>query len=66
MANTSVLKFGLATVNPNYVFFNRGAVFAMLVHNPIIRGHVLVIPKNPVPRYSDLSVKDVFEVSLAV
>ena len=60
------LKFGLVNVNPNYVFFSKGGVFAMVIHNPISKGHVLLCPKNPVARYRDLDTKDVFELALAV
>ena len=36
--NITSLKFGPIQINPNYVFFNRGGVFAMVVHNPIAKG----------------------------
>lgn len=37
MASASI-KFGTITINPNYLFFSRGGVFAMIVHNPIAKG----------------------------
>eukprot|EP00347_Sterkiella_histriomuscorum_P008485 403344914 len=44
----------------------RGGVFAMVVHNPIAKGHVLVCPRNAIARYRDLDTKDLFEISLTV
>ena len=35
---SSTIKFGSVQINPNYVFFNRGNIFAMVVHNPIAKG----------------------------
>ena len=32
------IKFGTIQINPNYLFFNRGGVFAMVVHNPVAKG----------------------------
>jgi hypothetical protein len=37
MASSSI-KFGTMQINPNYLFFTRGGVFAMVVHNPIAKG----------------------------
>lgn len=45
MASASI-KFGQIAINPNYLFFNRGGVFAMVVHNPIAKGrklHIIII-----------------------
>ena len=61
----TALKFGPIQINPHYVFFNEGGVFAMVVHNPIAKGHILLCPKNNVSRYRDLETKEIFEISLA-
>lgn len=42
MASASI-KFGTVQINPNYIFFNKGGVFAMVVHNPIAKGRKLFI-----------------------
>lgn len=75
MASASI-KFGTIQINPNYLFFTRGGVFAMVVHNPIAKGRkkyillilldILVCPKNPIARYRDLDTKELFEISLTV
>ena len=52
MASASI-KFGQIAINPNYLFFNRGGVFAMVVHNPIAKGrkHIIFMISNKKYRY---------------
>ena len=39
---TSSIKFGSMQINPYYLFFTRGDVFAMVVHNPITKGRKFI------------------------
>ena len=48
------------------VILNKRNVFAMVVHNQILPGHIIVCPKEPVPHYRDLNTEQLFEISLAV
>lgn len=34
----STIKLGHIRINPNFIFFDRERVFAMVVHNPIREG----------------------------
>ena len=60
------IKFGSVNIPPKNVIFNKKNVFAMVVHNQILPGHILVCPKEPVPHYRDLNTEQLFEISLAV
>ncbi len=42
----SQIKFGHIYINSNFLIFNRERVFAMVIHNPIEEGHILVCPKS--------------------
>ncbi|TNV82802.1 hypothetical protein FGO68_gene11442 [Halteria grandinella] len=65
MASSSI-KFGHIQINPNFLFMNRDRVFAMVVHNPIKEGHILVCPKSQKARYRELDTQELFELSLTV
>ena len=65
MSAGSTLKFGSVNINSKYVFYNQQHTFAMVVHNQILPGHVLLCPKQPVQRYKDLSIEQLFELTLA-
>ena len=40
---SQTIKFGTVQINPNYVFFNRNGVFAMVVHNQIAKGRMYLL-----------------------
>ena len=48
------------------IVFDGTNVFAFMVHNPILTGHILVCPKQPVAKYKDLDAEQLFELSLTV
>lgn len=54
---SSTIKFGTVQINPNYVFFNRSGVFAMVVHNPIAKGRKINLATNlfAIDRHSAMS-----------
>ena len=60
------LSFGKILINPKLVIFNKKNVFAMLVHNPVLPGHILLCPKNQkVSSVRDMEPEDLFEISLS-
>ena len=61
-----ISKCGKLNFDDERVFFNKTHVFAMVVKNPVLPGHVIICPKVPVQRYGDLSTEQLFELSLSV
>lgn len=66
VSTTQGIKFGYVNINSKYVFYNRPNVYAMVMHNQILPGHVLVCPKQPELRFKDLETEQLFELSLAI
>ena len=66
VSTTQGIKFGYVNINSKYVFYNRPHVYAMVMHNQILPGHVLICPKQPGLRFRDLETQQLFEFSLAI
>ena len=52
---TSSIKFAGVTVQKSRVFYRRKHVFAMVLHNQICKGHILLAPFQSDKNYRDLS-----------
>ena len=65
MAATSI-KFAGVTVQQSRVFYQRKHVFAMVLHNQICKGHILLAPFQSDKNYRDLSSQQLFEIVLAI
>ena len=57
--------FGNIQINPKYTIFTKDHVFAVLVHNPILDGHIILCPIKQVARYRDLETEQLFELALS-
>ena len=44
------------------VFFQGEEVLGILTHKPVVKGHVLIIPKRHVERFEDLSGSEMLEI----
>ena len=60
------IKFAGVTVQQSRVFYQRNHVFAMVLHNQISEGHILLAPFQSDKNYRDLSNQQLFEISLAI
>jgi len=56
MVTAANLKFANMPIPPSRVFYKRSHVFAMVVHNQILPGHIVLCLKQPEVRYTDISV----------
>lgn len=60
------LKFANIGILASRVFYQRTHVYAMVVHNPILKGHIMLCPMKGDQRYKELSNSQLFEISLAI
>ena len=64
--SSGTIKFAGVTMQDSRVFYNRNHVFAMVLHNQICEGHILLAPKMPDKNYRDLTNPQLFEIILAI
>ena len=60
------IKFAGVTVPQSRVFFQKNHVFAMVLHNKIAEGHILLAPRLADKNFKDLSNPEWFELVLAI
>ena len=60
------IKFAGVTVPQSRVFYQRSHVFAMVLHNQICEGHILLAPFQSDKNFRDLSNPQSFELVLAI
>jgi bis(5'-adenosyl)-triphosphatase len=59
------LKFGPHTITPEQIFFTSKLSYGLVNLKPIVPGHVLVISKRVVPRFSGLTSLEVQDLFLS-
>ena len=63
---TQQYKFANMPIPPSRVFYERQHVFAMVVHNQILPGHIVLCLRQPEMRFADISVHQLFDLTLAI
>ena len=63
---TPILKFANVTIPQSRVFYQRQYVFAMVLHNEILPGHILICLRQPEVRYADINTPQLFDLTLAI
>lgn len=63
---TPNLKFANVTIPSSRVFYQRQHIFAMVLHNEILPGHILICLRQPEVRYSEINTPQLFDLTLAI
>jgi len=60
------IEFGQFRVNSSQVFFRSKKCLGLVNLMPVVPGHVLLIPKRKILRYSELLEEELFDLSLSL
>lgn len=60
------ILFGPWAIAPSQIFFETRLSYGLVNLKPIVPGHVLVIPKRVIPRFSDLTTDEVTDLYSSV
>ena len=58
-------EFGPMTLTKNFVFLEKTAVYCIVPPTPIMSGHVIIVPKRRVRKYSELKGAELFDIALS-
>ncbi|KAI9334755.1 HIT-like domain-containing protein [Obelidium mucronatum] len=58
-------KFGPHTITANEIFYSTRTTFGLVNLKPVTPGHVLLIPRRVVARYSELTAAEASDLALA-
>ncbi|EPZ33807.1 bis-triphosphatase [Rozella allomycis CSF55] len=57
-----MFAFGKVAIDPREIFFSSSLSLAFVNIKPLVPGHVLVVPKRSVERFSSLEIKEVHDL----
>ena len=63
---TTKFTFANLPVPSGRVFYNRPQVFAFVLHNQVLPGHILLCPKQANIQFRELNSAQLFELTLAI
>ena len=64
--NNQGISFGGIHIDENRIFYDKKHVFAMVLHNQICEGHILLAPKQTKLNYNQMKTPQLFEMILAI
>lgn len=56
-----IFNFGPYKINASEIFYSTPLSMALVNYKPVVPGHVLVIPKRIVPRYSEMTLEETID-----
>ena len=60
------IVFGPMELSSNFVFSTRQHVHCLVPPNPIMPGHVIILPKRRVHNYSELNFGEIYDMGISI